>query len=68
MKLLTERIQAFESGLIPDPRPFNIAELEGTDLSAIFEPIAPTRVRQESASEARGKEKNNSTNEKRNDG
>lgn len=68
MKLLTERIQAFEAGLIQDPRPLNIAELEGTDLSAIFEPIAPTRVSQESAPVSSGKKKDNSTNEKQNDG
>ena len=34
---MAERMQAFEAGLTPDPRPFNIADLEGTDLSAIFE-------------------------------
>ena len=37
MKTMAERMQAFEAGLTPDPRPFNIADLEGTDLSAIFE-------------------------------
>ena len=40
VKIMTEKMQAFEAGLIPDPRPFNISELEGTDLSAIFEHIA----------------------------
>ncbi|MFL5625332.1 MAG: restriction endonuclease [Ktedonobacteraceae bacterium] len=40
-KIVTERMQAFEAGRIPDPRPFNILELEGTDLSAIFEQISP---------------------------
>lgn len=40
MKIMTERMQAFEAGLAPDPRPFNISELEGTDLSAIFEPAS----------------------------
>lgn len=39
-KILTERMRAFEAGLIDDPRPFNILELEGTDLSAIFERIS----------------------------
>lgn len=43
MKIMTKRMQAFEAGLIPDPRPFNISELEGTDLSAIFEPISPSQ-------------------------
>jgi hypothetical protein len=35
-------MQAFEAGLIADPRPFNIVELEGTDLAAIFEQISAT--------------------------
>jgi restriction endonuclease len=42
VKIITEQMQAFEAGLIPDPRPFNISELEGTDLAAIFEPISPS--------------------------
>ncbi len=42
VKIITEQMQAFEAGLIPDPRPFSISELEGTDLAAIFEPISPS--------------------------
>jgi hypothetical protein len=33
--------KAFEAGKIPDPRPYSFEELEGTDLSTIFEPIWP---------------------------
>lgn len=41
-KVVKERLGAFLAGLAPDPRPFDITELEGSDLSAIFEPfIAP---------------------------
>lgn len=36
-KVVRERLRAFEAGLTPDPRPFDIAELEGRDLSTIFE-------------------------------
>ncbi len=42
VKIITEQMQAFEAGLISDPRPFNISELEGTDLVTIFEPISPS--------------------------
>jgi hypothetical protein len=42
VKIITEQMQAFEAGLISDPRPFNISELEGTDLAAIFEQISPS--------------------------
>lgn len=40
-QIITERMQAFEAGQIPDPRPFDIAELEGTNFETIFEPISP---------------------------
>jgi hypothetical protein len=40
MKIITERMRAFEAGSLPDPRPFHILELEGADLSAVFEPIS----------------------------
>lgn len=33
------RIKAFEAGEIPDPYPFSFEELEGTDISTVFEPI-----------------------------
>jgi len=39
-KIVNEQMQAFEAGLIPDPRPFNISELEGSDLTTIFEQIS----------------------------
>ena len=39
VRIVTERMRAFEAGLIPDPRPFDIAELEGTDLQSMWEPI-----------------------------
>jgi hypothetical protein len=35
------RMKAFAAGKIPDPRPFSFEELEGTDLSTVFEPIWP---------------------------
>lgn len=38
-KVVKERLSAFHAGLAPDPHPFDIAELEGSDLSAIFEPF-----------------------------
>lgn len=38
-KIVIGLMQAFEAGKIPDPRPINITELEGNDLSAIWEPI-----------------------------
>ncbi len=34
-----ELMQAFEAGKIPDPRPFNFTEIEGTDIRTIWEPI-----------------------------
>ena len=39
-EIVTKKMQDFEAGLIPDPRPFNIIELEGTDLTTIFEHIS----------------------------
>jgi len=38
--IIAERMGAFERGDIPDPRPFSFEQLEGTDLSAAWEPIA----------------------------
>ena len=38
---IAERMRAFEAGDIPDPRPLNFAEIEGTDLSSMWEPIWP---------------------------
>jgi hypothetical protein len=38
-KIVIGLMQAFEAGKIPDPRPIDIAELEGTDLQTIWEPI-----------------------------
>lgn len=38
-KKAIELMQAFEAGKIPDPRPMNIVELEGSDLRTIWEPI-----------------------------
>lgn len=32
-------MQAYEAGEIPDPRPLKFDEVEGTDLSTMFEPI-----------------------------
>lgn len=32
-------MQAFETGRIPDPRPIDIIQIEGTDLQTIWEPI-----------------------------
>lgn len=37
MELVAQKLRAFEAGLIPDPRPFSFAELEGTDLNTVFE-------------------------------
>ncbi|MBV9282045.1 MAG: restriction endonuclease [Chloroflexi bacterium] len=37
--IIAERMQAFADGTIPDPRPFSFEQLEGTDLSAAWEPI-----------------------------
>lgn len=39
VRIAAERMRAFEEGLIPDPRPFNIVELEGTELERIFENV-----------------------------
>jgi hypothetical protein len=36
---IIELMKAFESGQIPDPRPFDITEIEGTDLQTIWEPF-----------------------------
>lgn len=41
LQKVTELMRAFERGEIPDPRPINIAEIEGTDLQTIWEPIWP---------------------------
>ncbi len=38
--IIKDRMEAFQRGLIPDPRPFNFAELEGSDLGAAWEPIS----------------------------
>jgi hypothetical protein len=38
-QIVVERLRAFEAGLGPDPRPFNIAEIEGADLNTIFDSI-----------------------------
>ncbi len=45
LKFINEQMQAFEAGLISDPRPFNISELEGTDLATIFEQITPPHLK-----------------------
>lgn len=36
---IIELMQAFEAGKIPDSRPFNFTEIEGTDIRTIWEPI-----------------------------
>jgi hypothetical protein len=38
--LIVERVRAFEAGEGPDPQTLSLEELEGDDLSAVFEPIA----------------------------
>ena len=38
-QIVIEKMRAFEAGKISDPRPFNFAEIEGTDMQAIWEPI-----------------------------
>ena len=38
--IIKDRMEAFQRGLGPDPRPFDFTELEGTDLSVVWEPIA----------------------------
>lgn len=38
-KKLGKLMEAYEAGEIPDPRPFNFAEIEGTDLNTVFEPV-----------------------------
>jgi len=38
--VIAEQMQAFENGEIPDPRPFSFEQLEGSDLSAVWEPNA----------------------------
>lgn len=38
--IITERMRAFAEGRISDPRPFSFEQLEGSDLSAAWEPIA----------------------------
>jgi hypothetical protein len=39
VRITINQMKAFEAGEIPDPRPFSFTELEGTDLSRVFEPI-----------------------------
>lgn len=36
---IVERVRAFEAGEGPDPETLSLAEIEGDDLSAVFEPI-----------------------------
>ncbi len=38
-KIIIPQMSAFVAGKIPDPRPFNLADIEGTDLRTIWEPI-----------------------------
>lgn len=38
-KKMVDLMQAYEAGEIPDPRPLKFDEVEGTDLSTMFEPI-----------------------------
>lgn len=38
--IMKERMEALREGRGPDPRPFDFTELEGTDLSVVWEPIA----------------------------
>ena len=38
-RIVINLMRAFEAGKIPDPRPIDIAELEGNDLQTIWEPI-----------------------------
>jgi hypothetical protein len=38
-KKIGEIMKAYEAGEIDDPRPLKFAEIEGTDLNAVFEPI-----------------------------
>jgi hypothetical protein len=38
-KELIERMRAFAEGKIPDPRPFDLNEVEGTDMSELWAPI-----------------------------
>jgi len=44
LQLVADRMQAYEAGNIPDPRPFDFAELEGHDISVAWEPIADNYV------------------------
>ncbi len=39
MKKVVDLMQAYEAGEIPDPRPLEFYEVEGTDLNTMFEPI-----------------------------
>lgn len=41
MKKTVELMQAYEAGEIPDPRPLKFDEIEGMNLSSVFEPIWP---------------------------
>jgi hypothetical protein len=38
-KKLEALMKAYKAGEIPDPRPLSFAEIEGTDLNTVFEPI-----------------------------
>ena len=39
MHTIVERVRAFEAGEGPDPQTLSLAEIEGDDLSVVFEPI-----------------------------
>jgi hypothetical protein len=51
-QIVIEKMRAFEAGKTSDPRPFNLAEIEGMDMQAIWEPIWGTN----SSSQVTGKE------------
>ncbi len=38
--IIAVQLRLFEESRIPDPRPFSFQQLEGSDLSAAWEPIA----------------------------
>ena len=38
-KIIISQMSAFMAGKISDPRPFNLADIEGTDLRTIWEPV-----------------------------
>jgi len=43
-EIVKSRMDAYNAGLIPDPRPFSFLELEGTDLSRVWEAMTPGYV------------------------